>query len=158
MSKVTVLCGVSGSGKTHFRTHSEKLSTLPVVDIADIYRQYPHFDWYEALHTVISRVEKLLRQNEHIVVEGYFLPGTASRTVLQRWLHRRGWGDDRPDVEWVWFHVPLHTCIKRLEAQLSVAQSPTLRREVLKRIEMTREIWPKAHRAFGGRYRPEVEL
>lgn len=80
--QVTILCGVSGSGKTHRRTTDPGLRDLPYVDIADVYREFPEFDSYVATAVVCKRALALLRQTWHIVIEGYFLPGTPSRQQL----------------------------------------------------------------------------
>lgn len=82
--KVTVLCGVSGSGKTYLRTTNPDLKRLPYVDIADVYAQYPEFDWVTATCVACRRALALLQQNDHVVIEGYFLPGTPSRRQLER--------------------------------------------------------------------------
>lgn len=80
--KVTVLCGVSGAGKTHLRTTDPDLCRLPYVDIADVYKEYPEFDSFVATSVACRRVCALLQQNDHVVLEGYFLPGTPSRKMV----------------------------------------------------------------------------
>ena len=80
--RVTILCGVSGSGKTHRRTTDPDLKHLPCVDIADVYREYPVFDSLTATAVVCKRARVLLRKTDHVVIEGYFLPGTPSLRQL----------------------------------------------------------------------------
>lgn len=80
--KVTVLCGVSGSGKTHRRTTDPDLQRLPYVDIADVYKDFPEFDWSVATSVACRRVCVLLQQNDHVVLEGYYLPNTPSRAIV----------------------------------------------------------------------------
>ena len=80
--RVTVLCGVGGSGKTHQRTHMPGWKDLPCVDIADVYKEFPEFDSYVATAVVCKRALALLQQTWHVVIEGYFLPGTPSRRQL----------------------------------------------------------------------------
>lgn len=80
--KVTVLCGVSGSGKTYQRTIHPALKDLPFVDIADVYKEFPEFDWFLATAAACKRVCVLLQQNDHVVLEGYFLPNTTSRKLV----------------------------------------------------------------------------
>ena len=82
--RVTVLCGVSGSGKTHQRTHMPGWKNLLYVDIADVYKEFPEFDSFVATVVVCKRALALLQQTDHVVVEGYFLPDTPSRRQLER--------------------------------------------------------------------------
>ena len=49
-----ILAGVSGNGKTHIRLNDPALRDLPYVDIADIYEEYPEFDWLDALYTLLA--------------------------------------------------------------------------------------------------------
>jgi len=77
--KVIVLAGVSGVGKTHARLTDPALKDLPCVDIADVYCEYPEFDWMEAFFALARRVRTCLEQCDTVIVEGYFLPGSTTR-------------------------------------------------------------------------------
>lgn len=82
--RVTILCGVSGSGKTYLRTTDARFCRLPYVDIADVYKEYPEFDSFVATGVACKRIRALLQQNNHVVLEGYFLPFTPSRKMVIR--------------------------------------------------------------------------
>jgi hypothetical protein len=69
MKKVIVLAGVSGTGKTHARTHDPELKDLPYVDIAEIYERWPELGWYEALYALLKRARLLLQKHDTIVIE-----------------------------------------------------------------------------------------
>lgn len=86
--RVIILCGVSGVGKTHARLHDPELVDLPYVDIADVYRDLPYASARVATEALINKVLKLLKEHDSVVVEGYFLPDTPSRSLLITRLDR----------------------------------------------------------------------
>ncbi|NIV30035.1 MAG: hypothetical protein GWN58_11200, partial [Anaerolineae bacterium] len=63
MKKAIILWGVSGTGKTHARLNDPKLKDLPYIDIADIYRAHPEFDWAEAHIAMRRQVAELLQEH-----------------------------------------------------------------------------------------------
>lgn len=87
MKTVIVLAGLPGSGKTHLRLTDPELSGLLFADIADIYKeareQYGFvMEWDLATETLIRRYWEILHQNDTVVVEGVFMPGSPSRQML----------------------------------------------------------------------------
>jgi predicted kinase len=113
MSRVIVLSGVSGVGKTHLRTTDAELSQYPHVDIADVYRAWPEADWWMATQELCRRVRKLLRQKSStVVVEGYFVAGSSSRRMLTEDAKVGGYTLEFRDLE-----APLETCLERIEGQ-----------------------------------------
>jgi predicted kinase len=142
MKKVIVLSGVSGTGKTPARLNDPELKTLPCLDIADIYEEYPEFGWCEALHALLKRVRLLLQKHDVIVIEGDFLPETVSRTILVNDLKVAG-----AKVEVREFWAPLQVCALRITQQWERGEitAPEYRR----RIELLKRCWrpqPSARR------------
>ena len=82
MKRAIILSGVSGTGKTYTRTTAPELKDLPHLDIAEVYREFPEFDWSEALGCLLKRARKMLQEHDTIVIEGYFLPGSTTRKML----------------------------------------------------------------------------
>lgn len=112
--KVTVLCGVSGSGKTHRRTTDPDLKGLPYVDIADVYKEFPEFDSFVATAVVCKRVRSLLQKTDHVVIEGYFLPGTPSRRKIANEMQVAG-----ADAEFILLTVTAAAAQWRILSQYS---------------------------------------
>jgi len=83
VKKVIVLCGVGGSGKTHARKNHPELKDLPQFDIADVYRDLGTSDWFSATMGLAELAKNALKRSDVVVLEGYFLPETASRGVIQ---------------------------------------------------------------------------
>jgi hypothetical protein len=79
---VTVLSGPSGSGKTRMRALHPDLKHLPYVDIADVHRAHPDYDWPLAMQEFLRRTREALRQHRLVVLEGYSLPGSPSLRLL----------------------------------------------------------------------------
>jgi len=76
--KITVLCGVSGTGKTYKRLNDASLAALPFIDIADIYDELEaddtglvQADYHTAMEILIDRI--VAAKNDkvpHLVIEG----------------------------------------------------------------------------------------
>ena len=118
---VTIICGVSGVGKTYARTRSDSpWWGLPYIDMADIYRELETdetglvvADYHTAMDILIRRIGAARRgEVPRLVVEGYFLPGSDSRRWLDGALRAQG-----IRVEYVLLHAPLQVCSDRLLAQ-----------------------------------------
>lgn len=107
--KIIVLCGVSGAGKTYARENLPELACLLFVDIADMYRYLGTEDWRVATEGLIDKATELLETHDTIVVEGYFLPGSVSKRMLSRDIHRDIVLDFRLMVE------PLNLCKARIK-------------------------------------------
>ncbi|CAN0448054.1 unnamed protein product, partial [Scytosiphon promiscuus] len=81
--------GVSGTGKTHFRTTCEGLSGLRTLDIADVYENSvmegtPDLHWRTALGSFAERVRRLLEEDSSsdLVLEAFFRPDGEQRRVI----------------------------------------------------------------------------
>ena len=117
--KVIVLWGPPGSGKTWLRTHDSVLKTLPVLDIADIYREherrFPEFGPLEAYaaHCKLHRlIREILTQKSTIVVEGCFMEDSPSRKMLQDDARVGGYA-----LEFVQCQADPEVCHQRIMAQ-----------------------------------------
>ena len=135
--KVIVLSGVSGTGKTHARLHDPELKNLPCVDIADVYREFPEFSWYEALPAMLKRMRKELEEHDTVIVEGYFLPGTRSRNALDTDLRVAG-----VDIEYRFFWAPFEVCQERIAAQWERGEISD--QECRGRISLLKKCWRPA--------------
>jgi predicted kinase len=137
MKKAIVPSGVSGTGKTYARLHDPALKDLPYVDIADIFREFPEFDWHDALYALLKRIRLLLQKHDVVVVEGYFLPGTTSRNILIDDLKVAG-----AKVEIHEFWAPAEVCQERIAAQFERGEiTPQVCR---RRIELLKKCWKPA--------------
>jgi len=137
MKKVIILAGVSGTGKTHARLNDPELKDLPYVDIAEIYERWPEFDWYEALHALLKHARFLLQKYDTILIEGYFLPHSRSRSILIDDMRVAG-----TKVVFREFWSPFEVCQERILSQwergeISAAVCKT-------RIEMLKRCWSPA--------------
>jgi predicted kinase len=133
MKQVTILAGLSGTGKTHLRNNSY-LSELPCIDMAGIYREFPEFDWPEAFECFLKRLREALSKHDHVVVEGYFQARSKSLRLLLDDLKVAGaW----PQI--IRLQAPTWACMERLEADLDAAteaEDTALAREIWGRMEM----------------------
>ncbi len=129
--KIIVLCGTSGVGKTYAREHLPELRNLPYVDVADVYLDNPGCTWVEATAGVISRTKALLRKHDVMVVEGYYLPGTASRNMLSEGLGRYA------AIDWRLMVEPTEVCRQRIEDS---GERVDIRLEILE------SVWEKQRR------------
>jgi len=127
MKKVIVLVGVSGVGKTHARLNDPELKTLPCLDIADIYEEFPEFGWYEALYALLKRARLLLQKHDAIVIEGYFLRFSTSRRILVNDTKVAG-----AKVEFREFWAPFQICALRITQQWERGEitAPEYRRRI----------------------------
>jgi hypothetical protein len=142
MKKVIVLAGVSGTGKTRARLNDPELKGLPYLDIAEIYERWPEFGWYEALYTLLKRIRGLLKEHDVVVIEGYFLPETVSRTILTNDLKVAG-----AKVEFREFWEPFQVCALRITQQWERGEITVP--EYRRRIELLKRCWrlqPSARR------------
>ena len=135
MKKVIILSGVSGTGKTSARTHDPDLKNLPCVDIADIYRKFPEFDWMDATACLIRKASMLFREHGIVVIEGYFLKGSFTRNWLVRDLKVAG--VHNVDIREFW--APIDTCVDRVAAQYAAGETSAA--ETRRRIELIRKCW-----------------
>lgn len=145
--KITCMAGVSGVGKTWKRTNDPILAALPFLDIADIYVEleaddsgYVVADWNSAMIVLIDRiVEHKQSGTKHLVVEGYFLPGTPSRKWLADACKVQG-----IDIEYQLLWAPLKVCAERLYDQfdaLSDEEQNRQRHSFNKRHELLIKCW-----------------
>jgi len=126
---------VSGAGKTWARTHDPELKDLPYVDIADIYREFPEFDWFDALHCLLKRVRVLFRGHDTVVIEGYFLPGTTSSKTLLADLKVAG-------IRMVMikdFWAPYQVCAERIVQQCECGETSAA--EYRRRLDLLKKCW-----------------
>lgn len=82
--------GVSGTGKTFFRTTCEGLREARALDIADIYEEsaahgHPDLHWRTALERFEARVREQLEENRlsDIVLEAFFRPDGLQRQAIE---------------------------------------------------------------------------
>ena len=134
MKKVIILSGVSGTGKTHARLTLPELKDLPFVDIADIYREWPEFDWQDAVVCLCKRVRKLLAEHDTVVAEGYFQKRSHSLRMLENDLSVLG---VKSEV-WV-FWEPLGVCEQRLIRQWKHGEYDAVRTR--KRMDLLHRCW-----------------
>lgn len=107
--KVTIFCGISGAGKTYRRSKSP-FKNLPYIDMGQIRKRPGAEDcnWYDFLLAAIDEAKRLLQSHNHIVIEGYFLPGTQSRELLADELKTLA------ELEFIFLNTPLNVCLQRL--------------------------------------------
>jgi adenylate kinase family enzyme len=134
MKRAIILSGVSGTGKTHARLNAPELKNLPHLDIADVYREFPEFDWYEAFWALAKQVREALEEHDTVVIEGYFLPGSTTRQWLLADLQVAG-----AKAKTRWFWAPFEVCQARIVAQFERGEitAPEYRR----RIELLERCW-----------------
>lgn len=82
--------GVSGTGKTHFRTTCEGLREALALDIADVYEESvaqgrPDLHWRTALERFEARVRERLEEDRSsdIVLEAFFRPDGVQREAVK---------------------------------------------------------------------------
>jgi hypothetical protein len=111
---VTVICGHSGSGKTHKRTTNAELSKLPVVDMMDIVEKADSIkdDKFEFMMDLLAKGIK--QHGCECVVEGHFFEGAPSTDWLKSWLSSN-------DIEsnWIRISCDIGLCISRLMSDMS---------------------------------------
>jgi len=134
MKKAIVLAGVSGVGKTHTRLTDPELKDLPHLDIADVYREFPEFDWVEAFWALVKQVRSALGKHPAVVIEGYFLPGSVTRRWLLDDLKVAG---AQVEVRDLW--APIEVCQERIAAQFERGEISAA--ECRRRIELLKACW-----------------
>lgn len=82
--------GVSGTGKSHFRTTCDALRSSRTIDIADVYedavaRGQPNLHWRVALKLFASTFRQLLEADRcrDLVLEAFFRPGGVQRKAVE---------------------------------------------------------------------------
>jgi len=93
------------------------LEHLPYVDIADVHRAHPDYDWQRAMQEFLRRTREALRQHGLVVLEGYFLPGSPSLRMLIDALKAAG-----ITYEIISLWAPPDICQARLEAALHAGE------------------------------------
>lgn len=95
--------GVSGTGKTHFRTTCESLRESRTVDIAAVYEASvaegrADLHWRTALERFVLIVRGLLEEDKHsdVVLEAFFRPDGLQRQMIESLAREFGVG-----VRWV---------------------------------------------------------
>ncbi|KXZ42125.1 hypothetical protein GPECTOR_199g353 [Gonium pectorale] len=84
MPTVHCICGVSGSGKSYYRQRDVGLSSLPCIDIADVYDEFPGIGRDRARLVMLDRLEQHLRcDSSSIVLEAFFAPGKLQRRGVE---------------------------------------------------------------------------
>jgi len=135
MRILIVLSGVSGTGKTHFRTHHEDYRDLPQVDIADVYRDNPFIPrGMAAVASVWPRVMKAFERGDEVILEGYFLRDSQSRWTLNRLASRSD-----VEVRYLNFWAPLEVCEDRLTG--AKLRGEITEEEYETRLSMLRRCW-----------------
>lgn len=132
----TIVClsGVSGTGKTHYRTTQKSYKDLPYVDIADIHKEQPVGLGAPAVYALWERVKPLLPEHPVIVIEGYFLRNSLSRAVLNDLCQRAG-----ARLWYVEFWEEKDVCARRIHKQ--VFRGEISREDADIRIEMMERTW-----------------
>jgi predicted kinase len=127
--RLIVLSGLSGSGKTYARVNTPELKDIPYMDMAEIYLQNPDQSWGAALNLAFSGLEKFFYDHDTLILEGYFLKGSASRQWVEWMCTRNGW-----EVEYHEFMATYKECRERILAQeqrsLAAAKSDDEREKV----------------------------
>eukprot|EP00752_Nemacystus_decipiens_P009637 g8609.t1 len=144
--------GVSGTGKTHFRTTCEGLREAHTLDIADVYEESiaqgrPDLHWRTALERFAARVRERLEEDRSsdIVLEAFFRPHGLQRQAVEDLAQEFG-----VDVRWGWAFAPRADCLSRVSNE-QAGRDSSERRE--KRISFIRS----AEASFF-RERPEESL
>lgn len=137
MKELIILSGVSGTGKTRYRTRHPDLKDLPFVDMADIYRDNPAIPKGVSGTVVLwHRVRGKLKEHDTVVAEGYFLKGSVSRDALLTLAK-----GDGIKVRIISFWAPMDECEKRL--RLQQMRGEISEGEADLRIDMMKRCWRK---------------
>ena len=131
---IVCLSGVSGTGKTHWRTTQESYKDLPQFDVADIHDEQPVGLGAPAVYALWNKLKPLLDTEPVIVIEGYFLPGSESRRVLADLCQRAG-----RQLWYVEFWEEKDVCIKRIRKQQIKGEISRAKADL--RIEMLERTW-----------------
>ena len=135
MKELIILSGVSGTGKTRYRTTHPDFEDLPHVDMAEIYRDIPAVPrGISGTMVLWTRVAGKFKEHDVVVAEGYFLKGTESRGVLVTMAKDAG-----VKVRIINFWAPLDECEKRLCLQQMKGEATE--EDVELRIDMLKRCW-----------------
>ncbi len=115
--KVTVFCGISGAGKS-FERKKGPYKSLPFIDMGEVRKRNNtnDCDWIDFLLIAEMEAKDLLMRNDHIVIEGYFLPGSLSREFITKSL------ETLATLEFIFLNTPLDICLQRLKSQFDLHQ------------------------------------
>ena len=104
-----ILYGHSGAGKSHRRTTDPELSRLEYVDLGDVVADTKGgpLDTFEAMMGELGR--RIEATTPPVVVEGHFLPASASRAWMESWILERG-----HTAEWIECKASLQQHVTRL--------------------------------------------
>jgi hypothetical protein len=130
--KLILLCGPSGAGKTHARTTEADLAKLPYVDMGELRGDF--YDWRRDIAAAMDRLVALSTSEPVAALEGYFLPGSASRSCIERLCAERGW-----ELEVRWFDAPLQLRRERVLARQSRLLEEAKTEEEARRIRRATE-------------------
>lgn len=129
MKELIVLSGVSGTGKTRWRTEHPDFKNIPYVDIADIYKSIPNIPRGAAVVCAMwIRIASKLETHDTVIAEGYFLRESESRAVLLSMARLAG-----VKVRIINFWAPLEECERRIRLQQLDDEDTNLRIDMLKR-------------------------
>lgn len=106
---IFALTGESGSGKTWYRQHNKDMKSLPYIDVAGIYAEFPGIDWLIAFNIVLERMGEILKDKPDIVVEAYFRPTSLQRQMLIDFA-----GKAHQKLVWVNFKESYDVCRERV--------------------------------------------
>eukprot|EP00903_Cladosiphon_okamuranus_P015601 g14406.t1 len=125
--------GVSGTGKTRFRTTCKGLREARALDIADVYEEsvaqgHPDLHWRTALERFETRVRERLEEDRSsdIVLEAFFRPDGVQRQAVENLARDFGVG-----VRWGWASAPRKDCLSRVSNELARQGSSERRRKRL---------------------------
>jgi len=111
--RLYILWGPPGGGKSWTRTHTPHLARLPFLDLKDTRERLKNTTGYNQtamLNSLFSELTELLDTFPGgVVLEGFFLPGYASRAALQAYIVEL-------ELESSWIQCGGHTpeCVPRL--------------------------------------------
>eukprot|EP00798_Chlamydomonas_sp_ICE-L_P012454 gene12454-15659_t len=118
MPKIYALGGVSGVGKTFLREQHWLLSTLPHLDIADMYDKHGAADYVEALDMFVKRIIRQLSEHpkQDIVLEAFF--SDRQRRRIEEVVEAADAEINlKVSIQWVWLHADRETCRLRVEEE-----------------------------------------
>ena len=111
---ITVICGHSGSGKTHKRTNDAGLSSLPFIDMMDIVEASDNVKCDKFEFMMNSLADQIVAVGPECVIEGHFFPNAPSTQWLDKWLSDNGY-----ESKWIRMNCDIGVCISRLMSDMS---------------------------------------
>jgi predicted kinase len=111
LKKIICLCGISGIGKTHKRTHDKNLKDLPFVDVADIRAENIWFSHTLVFDILLQRLALILKNADIAVVEAAFLRDSIQRIRMKAFAY-----DHQAEVIFVELKLPRkNVLLQRIE-------------------------------------------